>query len=152
MLLMLLSMVVVMLVVTAVQQRRTEEVVRSTDETYDYEADTMNGLNIYTYGEALDGRMIPFQGGPTWVLHDEHGCAACHGEDGRGKDNVEGVDISPPNIARLTGGGGPISYEEFVDIVRLGLKPNGTDVSRDMPRYSLPDNYLRDLYDYIQGF
>ena len=152
MLLMLLSMLVVMLIFASVQQRRTSETVRMTSETYNYEADPLNGLNIYSYGKDLDGKVIPFQGGPMWLIHDEHGCAACHGESGRGGNDVESIGVLPPNIAKLVGSGGPISYGEFADIVRLGLKPDTTDLSRDMPRYSMPDNYLHDLYDYVQGF
>jgi hypothetical protein len=65
---------------------------------------------------------------------------------------VEDVDMSPPNIAKLIQGIGPISYEEFADIIKLGVGSNGETLGMDMPRYSMPDNYLRDLYEYIQGF
>ncbi|MBN1883804.1 MAG: c-type cytochrome [Deltaproteobacteria bacterium] len=152
MLLMLLSMLIVMLLWSAVQERRAKETVRVTDETYNYKADPINGLNIYTYGKDVDGKMIPFQGGPMWLIYEEHGCASCHGENGKGKKDVEDVDIPPPNIVRLVKNGGPVSYEKFSDIVRIGIKPNSTDMSMDMPRYSMPDNYLRDLYDYVRGF
>jgi len=153
MLLMLLAMLIVMLSFTSIQQKKASKKAVEISETYTtYDPDPMSGLNIYTYGNDLDGKMIPFQGGPLWLIHEEHGCAACHGENGRGKKDVEGVDMSPPNIAKLIKGGGPISYEEFADIVKSGAGADGRSLSMDMPRYSMPDNYLRDLYEYIQGF
>jgi len=152
MLLMLLTMLVVMLLFAAIQQRRASEAVMVTDETYNYESNPINGLNIYTYGKTLDGSMIPFQGGPMWLIHEEHGCTACHGENGRGEKAVEDVDVSPSNIAELTRDSGLSSYEEFSDIVRMGVGSDGRILSMDMPRYSMPDNYLLDLYEYVQGF
>ena len=149
---MLLAMLIVMLLFAAVQQKRASEAVTVTDETSHYNADTMNGLNIYVYGKTIEGGMIPFHGGPMWLIYEEHGCAACHGENGRGKNAVEGVDAPPPNITKLTGSDGPISFEEFSSIVKSGEGSDGQTLSMDMPRYSMPDNYLRDLYEYVQGF
>ena len=150
--LMLLMVLVGMLILVSTQQKRSSEVVMETVESYHYDADTMNGLNIYTYGKTIDGKMVPFQGGPGWLIQKEAGCAICHGDDGRGREDVEGVEISPPNIAKLTREGGSLSYEEFAEIIRTGVGKNGKTLSMDMPRYSMPDNFIHDLYEYVLGF
>jgi len=151
-LLLLLVVLIIILSFASSQQRKASEIIMNTDETYNYDADPVNGLNIYTYGKTLDGAMIPFQGGPVWLMREEAGCAICHGENGRGGIDVEGVEVSPPNIAKLTREGGSLSFDEFADIVRMGVYKKGKPLSTDMPRYSMPDNYLHDLYDYVQGF
>jgi mono/diheme cytochrome c family protein len=150
--LVLLGILVGMLVYLFIHSRDTEKALReSSGENLEKKPDLANGASIYQKGADLQGRMIPLSGGPEWLLTKGGGCAACHGEDGRGGKPVEGLTIVPPNVSKAVNRGiGGMSKEEFANLLKWGELPNGKALSHEMPRFDVPDDEVSDLLDYIR--
>jgi hypothetical protein len=148
----LLVILVGMLVYIFIQSRHIDKAVReSGSENREKKPDLANGGLIYEKGTDLQGRMIPISGGPDWLLTKGGGCAACHGENGRGGEPVKGLTIVPPNIRRAVDKGiGGMSVDEFATLIKWGELPNGKELSHEMPRFDVPDDEAIDLLEYIK--
>jgi mono/diheme cytochrome c family protein len=79
-------------------------------------------------------------------LFESRGCAECHGADGKGKvviDAPNGLYIKAPNINPAGAGVAKYSVEDWVRVVRHGVKPDGRPVlimpSQDYNRLSDAD-------------
>ncbi len=148
----LLLILVGMLVFIFIQARVTKEAGWDNEpESTEKGPDLANGGSIYEKGTDLKGTMIPISEGPAWFLTKGEGCAICHGEDGRGGKAIPGLTVVVPNIRRavkgtITG----MSVKEFTDLVRWGERPNGKELSYEMPRFDVPENEIVDLMEYIK--
>jgi mono/diheme cytochrome c family protein len=148
----LLVILLVMVVYIFIQTRSMNEAVRVGDPGLaDTSPDPVNGGAIYETGADLAGRMIPISGGPAGFVMEGAGCVKCHGEDGRGGKPIEGLTVTVPNIKRavkgtITG----MSREDFTRVLKWGERPNGTEISREMPRYDVPQAQIDDLMEYIK--
>jgi hypothetical protein len=148
----LLVILVGMLVYIFIQTRAINEAARGNGtEPGEKAPDLANGGSIYEKGTDLQGRMIPISEGPSWFLTKGGGCAACHGENGRGGKPVAGLSMVPPNIKRAVKGSiAGMSEKEFTDLVRWGQRPNGKELSYEMPRFDVPEGEIIDLMEYIK--
>jgi len=79
-------------------------------------------------------------------IFESRGCSECHGVDGKGKvviDAANGLYVKSPNINPAGAGVAKYSSEDWVRLIRHGVKPNGTPVlimpSQDYSRLSDPD-------------
>ncbi len=148
----LLVILVGMLVYIFIQTRHIDEAAKgNVTESPEKKPDLADGGSIYEKGIDLEGRMIPISGGPDWLLKKGGGCAACHGEGGRGGKPLEGLTIVPPNIRKAVNRGiGGMSVDEFTALLKWGELPNGKELSPQMPRFDVPDNEAIDLLEYIK--
>jgi mono/diheme cytochrome c family protein len=78
-------------------------------------------------------------------LFESRGCSECHAGDGKGKvviDAPNGLYVRSPNISQA-GGVAKYSVEDWVRVIRHGVKPDGRPViimpSQDYNRLSDPD-------------
>jgi hypothetical protein len=148
----LLVILVGMLVFIFIQNRAISKAARGELMEPGKEApDLANGGSIYEKGKDLKGRMIPVSEGPAWFLTKGGGCAACHGENGRGGKTIDGLSIAPPNIrSAVKGSIMGMSAKEFTALVKWGERPNGKMLSYEMPRFDVPDSEIIDLMEYIK--
>lgn len=148
----LLLILVGMLVLIFIQTRAINKAARGDlIEPGKEAADLANGGSIYLKGSDLKGKMIPVSEGPPWFLTKGGGCAACHGENGRGGKPIAGLTIVPPNIrSAVKGTIMGMSAKEFTGLVKWGERPNGKALSYEMPRFDVPDSEIIDLMEYIK--
>jgi mono/diheme cytochrome c family protein len=88
-------------------------------------------------------------------LFESRGCAECHGANGGGREFVndgKGVRLAGPNISSA-GVAAAYKPEDWVRIVRHGVKPNGQPAmimpSEDYNRFT--DQDLASLVSYVRG-
>ena len=148
----LVIILVGMLVYIFIQSRQIDKAAREIGtEGLERKPDLANGGSIYEKGIDLKGKMVPISGGPDWLITKGGGCAACHGQDGRGGKPVEGLTIVPPNIVKAVKKGiGGMSAGEFGALIKWGELPSGKELSHEMPRFDVPDNEAIDLLEYIK--
>ena len=79
-------------------------------------------------------------------LFESRGCSECHGGDGKGKvviDASNGLYVRSPNINPAGASVAKYSTEDWVRLIRHGVKPDGTPAlimpSQDYSRLSDPD-------------
>ncbi|MBN2225447.1 MAG: c-type cytochrome [Deltaproteobacteria bacterium] len=148
----LMLILVGMLVYIFIQTRNINEAVRGDGPgLQEMKPDLVNGGSIYEKGADLKGKMIPISGGPAWFITKDGGCAACHGQDGLGEKPIEGLSVTAPNIRKavkgtITG----MSAEEFTGLVKWGERPNGKELSHEMPHFDVPEAEVVDLMEYIK--
>lgn len=117
-----------------------------------------NGERLYFTATSERGSAITFSGGPAsngWMMMDGGGqlaCASCHGPDGRGGVHSMGMMqvMEAPDI-RWSAIGGEFDAEKFRLAVTKGQDPDGTQLNTDMPRWSIGDDDLADLIDYLKS-
>ena len=116
-----------------------------------------NGEQIYFTGVNERGEAIKFNGGPMWLSMHGGSCVSCHGIDGRGGLNVMMGTETPSDIRykALTEGHEEGEHPPYTDelirrAVREGLNPAGEVLDPTMPRWSISDEDLDDLIEYLK--
>lgn len=128
-----------------------------------------NGEQIYFTAVNDRGQRIRYSGGPNFRgmmgMGTNLACVSCHASDGRGglhTMHMEVMDAPDIRYIALTGEAGEHGdeshgdeHEEYgIDDFRLavvgGVHPDGELLSRDMPRWLMMDQDLKDLFDYLK--
>lgn len=115
-----------------------------------------NGERIYFTATSESGAEITYTGGPSsngWMMGGggRLACASCHGPDGRG--GVHGMGMMQTMDAkdiRWSVLEGEFDTEKFRAAVVEGQDPDGTQLSTDMPRWTIGDDDLADLIAYLK--
>jgi len=114
-----------------------------------------NGERIYFTATSERGTAISYTGGPSsngWMMGGgRFACASCHGPDGRGGAHSMGMMqvMTAPDI-RWSALEGEFDAELFRLAVVKGEDPNGTQLSTDMPRFTIGSDDLADLIAYLE--
>jgi hypothetical protein len=116
-----------------------------------------NGERIYFTATIENSTEISYTGGPSsngWMMGGGGGrlvCASCHGPDGRGGKHSMGMMqvMDAPDI-RWSALEGEFDAEKFRAAVVEDKDPDGTQMSTDMPRWTIGDGDLTDLIAYLK--
>jgi len=117
-----------------------------------------NGERIYFSATSERDTTISYTNGPSsngWMMggggKGRMVCASCHGPEGRGGDHNMGMMqvMSAPDI-RWAVIGEEFDAELFKLAVTKGEDPNGTELSTNMPRWTISDDDLSDLIAYLK--
>lgn len=126
-------------------------------------ASETNGKSIYYVGMTIQGKPIPFEGGPHWLTMHGGGCAECHGNNGQGGITpMMCVKSTPPvTLKALMSGGHEHAGEKdthtpyTLKTLRRALKSSvnlaGRPLTPCMPRWELTDDQFRDLVFYLKA-
>ncbi len=135
-------------------------------------ASAANGEQIYFRGVSERAGRIDYQGGPPaggMMGSGSLACASCHGPDGRGGVHamhmslMDAPDIRWATLSSEMGEGHDeeslpedehaqaYDLETFRLAVVEGVHPDGTRLSRDMPRWDLGDEDLADLAEFLRS-
>jgi len=139
------------------------------------------GYGMFDFGEVDDDAMGSnmmgggmMGGGMTGSgsagLHGGMACATCHGPDGRGGRYLAMGEIETPDIryAVLTGelivdeaeeghddegehGHEPYTDDTIRQAITQGLEPDGAELNAFMPRWSMAEQDLNDLIEYLKN-
>jgi hypothetical protein len=114
-----------------------------------------NGERIYFSATSDRGTAITYTGGPAaggWMMANGRlACASCHGPDGRGGVHSMGMmQTMTAKDIRWSALEGEFDAELFRLAVTKGQDPDGTQLSTDMPRWSIGDDDLADLIAYLK--
>jgi hypothetical protein len=133
---------------------------------------TSNGEQIYFTAINDRGQRIRYSGGQNFGgmmmgRGTNLACASCHASDGKGglhTMHMEVMDAPEIRYSALSGeegehGGNHAHEDEHsgydLDAFRLavigGVHPDGEPLSRDMPRWRMDDEDLRDLFEYLRS-
>jgi cytochrome c oxidase subunit II len=113
------------------------------------------GEVIFRTGRAADGTPIPRSGG----MMAAHGCAGCHGADGRGRarpmftaPDITYANLTDPQGMREPDGSRGHTYtdDELRRAVEEGIGPDGEELEWPMPRWRLTDRQWRDLLAHLK--
>jgi hypothetical protein len=124
-----------------------------------------NGERIYFTTTSEGGDPITYTGGPDlggMMMGGRLTCASCHGPSARGGRHImhmQAMDapaIRGPALAEEEHEeegehGGEYDLETFRLAVVEGKHPNGEPLNADMPRWSMSDEDLSDLFDYLMS-
>ncbi|HCY74732.1 MAG TPA: hypothetical protein DHV28_02335 [Ignavibacteriales bacterium] len=129
-----------------------------------------NGKRIYFTATSERGTPISFKGGPAsgmMMMGGNLTCASCHGTDARGgKHNMNMETMDAPDIRwSALSGEHPeeqmdmkenhkhesYSLETFRNAVEGGKHPDGDELKKDMPRWKMSDEDLKDLMKYLKS-
>jgi mono/diheme cytochrome c family protein len=118
------------------------------------------GRSIYEKGIGRDGREIgaKLHGGVV-LTGASVACAGCHGDDARGKTEsfVQVPDIRWANLNKRytarSAGASAQTYDKnsFARTLRTGISPGGTRLDSVMPRFSLAEDEVESLIDYLSA-
>lgn len=132
----------------------------------------VNGESIYFTATTSRGERISYKGGPAFggmMMGSYLTCAACHGPEARGGVHfmhMQVMDAPDIRYAALsaeagehTGGEGEehtegdsgYDLEDFRLAVVEGKHPDGTPLSRNMPRWQISDEDLSDLLAFLRA-
>ncbi|PIV26079.1 MAG: cytochrome C oxidase subunit II [Anaerolineae bacterium CG03_land_8_20_14_0_80_58_20] len=119
-----------------------------------------NGERIYFTATNDDGEYISYTGGSSYggMMGGRLACVSCHGADGRGglhwmhMQQMDAPDIRYSALAQGEHEGGIMEYdlEAFRQAVVLGRHPDGEPLGADMPRWSLDEDDLADLFEFLK--
>jgi len=120
-----------------------------------------NGERIYFTGTSDSGPPITSQTPGTHRMRQSNmSCASCHGSDGQGGTvRIMMTTINAPDIrySTLTEGdhdddhGHPTYTDEaIIQAITRGVNPAGEALERAMPRWSMSDEQLQDLLDFLK--
>jgi cytochrome c oxidase subunit 2 len=119
-----------------------------------------NGETIYFTGFNDRGERIRFTDGLHWLYRHGGGCAACHGDDGRGGVPVMMLTEIPPDIRyhhlieEEEHGEGeehpPYTDELIKRAITEGLDPAGEPLDLTMPRWQMSERDLDDLLEFLK--
>jgi len=116
-----------------------------------------NGERIYFTATSERGTAITHTGGPasnSWMMMGGGGslaCASCHGTDGRGGEHSMGMmQVMDAADIRWSALEGEFDPEKFRLAVVEGQDPDGTQLNTDMPRWTIGNDDLADLIDYLK--
>ena len=131
-----------------------------------------NGERIYFTATSERGGRITSRGGPGvggMMMGGSVSCASCHGPSGQGGRHVmhmevmDAPDIRWPALTAESGEGHGVSdpghgdngagydLEMFRQAVKDGRHPDGELLNDDMPRWSMSDEDLNDLLNYLKS-
>jgi cytochrome c oxidase subunit 2 len=115
-----------------------------------------NGERIYFTATSERGTAITYASGPAsngWMMGGggRLACASCHGPDGRGGVHSMGMmqEMEAKDI-RWSVLQPEFDAEKFRLAVVEGKDPDGTQLKTDMPRWSISNDDLADLIDYLK--
>ena len=114
-----------------------------------------NGERIYFTATSERDTPITYQSGPTasgWMMGNGRlACASCHGTDGRGGlHNMGMMQTMNAKDIRWSALEGEFDGEKFRLAVVEGQDPDGTQLSTDMPRWTIGNEDLADLIAYLK--
>jgi len=129
-----------------------------------------NGERIYFTATNEQGEFIPYEGGPAFggmMMQPRLACVSCHGADGRGGTHVMHMQVmDAPDIryeALNSEAGehennkdgmehtqGEYVIDAFRQAVVEGKHPDGEALSADMPRWTMSDEDLAALLEYLK--
>lgn len=127
-----------------------------------------NGEKIYFTATSERGSEITYRGGPAlggmMMMGTTLTCAACHGPDGGGGAHwmhmqymvAPDIRISALSLESEEHGGAEhgvegFDLEDFHKAVIEGAHPDGDPLSQDMPRWSMSEADLADLFAFLQS-
>lgn len=109
------------------------------------------GERIFTTGEGENGRIPRSAVGPGMM---SVGCADCHGSDGRGRTvRLMMGTFKTPDIrlsALLSETDQTWTRDAVGTAIREGTEPNGQQLDRYMPRWSMTDSELEAVLRYLE--
>jgi ABC-type branched-subunit amino acid transport system substrate-binding protein len=120
------------------------------------------GKQIYYSGKGSSGFPIPAEVGlgRTRLLGDLLGCVNCHGREGRGRPDREGLAASDITWDHLTAAEGhthpsgrthpPFDAASLSRTVTRGLDPAGNPLDPAMPRFEIAGSDFDDLLAYLK--
>lgn len=140
----------------------------------------MPGYGMFDFGDmdfgdtddsSMGGGMMGggMMGGSSMGLHGGMACATCHGPDGRGGRYLAMGEIETPDIryAVLTGeeveaeeghdddgdehGHEPYTDDTIKQAITQGLEPDGAELNAFMPRWSMAEQDVNDLIEYLKS-
>jgi len=135
-----------------------------------YNQFTSNGEQIYFTAVNERGQRIRYSGGSNFGgmmmgMGSNLACVSCHAADGRGgvhRMHMEVMDAPDIRFSALTDEGDEHGDDEHgdehgeydLDAFRLavveGKHPNGEALSREMPRWRMDDQDLKELFEYLK--
>lgn len=120
------------------------------------------GQRIYLTGFSSKGR-IPFARGPMWLARRGGGCVACHGLDGQGgivpmmgTEPTPAITYKALTQAEKNEDPGdeeehpPFTEKTIKQAITLGLEPNGEELDNMMPRWSMTNEELDEIIEYLK--
>jgi mono/diheme cytochrome c family protein len=121
-----------------------------------------NGERIYHSRTNAEGLLIPFEKGPEWLKGRKVGCVACHGPQGKGGILIWPSLKTAPDIRydsllkeKHSHGGKKEAHGRYSDAlirraVTQGVNPSGKPFDPVMPRWTLSNEDLDDLMEYLK--
>lgn len=119
-----------------------------------------NGERIYFTATSARGTAITYTGGPAsnggmmgggMMGNGRFACVSCHGTNGKGGQQsmgmMQGTDVKDIRWSTLQS---EFDAEKFRLAVTQGQDPDGTQLSTDMPRWSIGNDDLADLITYLK--
>jgi hypothetical protein len=131
-----------------------------------------NGERIYFTATSERGGRITYTGGPDvggMMMSGTLACASCHGPRGRGGQHLMHMQVMDAPDIRWSalvaeageghGDGGDAHGDDAADYdletfrlaVVEGKHPDGESLDSDMPRWTMSDEDLSDLLEYLKG-
>lgn len=123
-----------------------------------------NGEQIYFTGMSASGGAISFSGGGMHVRMHGGSCASCHGVDRRGGARMmpRFWVVAPPITSDALFGeehadvSGHVNHPAYSEAslrraIIDGIDPSGESLDRAMPRWSIGEQDLHDLVEYLRG-
>lgn len=131
-------------------ESRAAEETTAKDKTF-----SSNGERIYFTGLSGSGAKITSTGGPTssdWLLVDgRFACVSCHGPSGEGVlHNLGPEQYIFAKAIRWSALQSNYDAEKFKTAVVKGLYPNGDELQREMPHWTMSDDDLADLIAFLK--
>jgi cytochrome c553 len=114
-----------------------------------------NGERIYFTATSERGTAITYTGGPAsngWMMgNGQLACASCHGPNGQGgKHSMGMMQVMDAKDIRWSALQSEFDAEKFRLAVTEGQDPDGTQLSTDMPRWTIGDDDQADLIAYLK--
>jgi hypothetical protein len=114
-----------------------------------------NGERIYFTVTSERGTEISYAGGPAsggWMMGGgQLACASCHGTDGRGgKHSMGMMNVMDAKDIRWSVLKDEFDVAKFTLAVTKGQDPDGTQLSQDMPRWSIGTDDMADLIAFLK--
>jgi hypothetical protein len=124
--------------------------------------DPQNGERIYFTSMSNRGDQTIYSGGPNFggmMMGSYLTCAACHGPEGRGGlHQMHMTTMNAPDIRYsalnsmpdMQNSKTPYGMDQFKLEVEEGKDLNGEELNSDMPRWSMSNDDLEDLFAFLK--